>query len=171
LQAFINAMPQGAHVFDLGCGPATASAYMRDAGLIPDPVDAAQGMVDLANETHAINARVATFDEIDTAADYDGVWANFSLLHAPRAALPRHLNDIYASLNEDGLLHLGMKTGAGTTRDAFDRLYTYFAVNELEHLLETAGFTVVFKREGVEKGMAGTADPYVIIRAKKVTNA
>jgi trans-aconitate methyltransferase len=171
LQAFIVALPKGARVLDLGCGPATASAHMRNAGLIPDPVDAAQGMVDLANQTHQINARLASFDDIDTDAGYDGVWANFSLLHAPRAALPRHLGDIYASLEPGGTVHLGMKTGSGSDRDAIQRLYTYVTVQELENMLQEAGFTIVFKREGKDKGLAGTNDPYVIMRAKKDTNA
>ncbi|MCG3269253.1 class I SAM-dependent methyltransferase [Yoonia sp. I 8.24] len=171
LQAFIDIMPKGAHVLDLGCGPASASAHMRDAGLLPDPVDAAQGMVDLANQTHAINARLARFDDITAIATYDGVWANFSLLHAPRAALPGHLQDICNALKPGGIFHIGMKTGTGKARDAIARLYTYVEVVELKDLLHAAGLTVVFTREGVGKGLAGTNDPFVIMRAKKVTDA
>ncbi|MEJ6404392.1 class I SAM-dependent DNA methyltransferase [Yoonia sp. 2307UL14-13] len=167
LQAFIDLMPKGGRVLDLGCGPATSSAHMRAAGLIPDPVDASQGMVDLANGTHEIGARLGTFDDIDTVAVYDGVWANFSLLHAPRDMLPTYLAALNRALVTGGVLHVGMKTGQGDLRDTIDRYYTFVTVAELRGLLRDAGFTVNFVKEGEEKGMAGTMDPFVLMRARK----
>lgn len=167
LRDFIALIPKGGAVLDLGCGPGTASAHMRDAGLRPDPVDASQGMITLANQTYDLGARLASFDDVAGTAIYDGVWANFSLLHAPRVDFPRHLAAISAALRPAGILHIGLKTGTGSQRDAIDRLYTYVTVTELRSLLEDAGFLVAFTKEGVEKGMAGTMDPYVIMRAKK----
>jgi len=140
-------LPAGGTVLDLGCGPARASAHMRDAGFLPDPVDASQGMVTLANETYDINARILTFDQVDMIAAYDGVWANFALLHAPRSDLP----DIIA----------------GEQRDKIDRLYTYLTVAELRRLLTNAGFTIIATTEGSEVGCAGTNDPFVVMRAHK----
>ncbi|PRY76050.1 methyltransferase family protein [Yoonia maritima] len=171
LQAFIDLMPEGGRVLDLGCGPATASVHMRAAGLSPDPVDASPRMIEFANQNHNIGARLATFDEIIGTDEYDGVWASFSLLHAPRQKLPEHFSAIHQSLKPAGILHLGMKTGSGTARDAIERLYTYVSIDELKNMLTNAGFAIVFTREGVEKGLAGTADPFVIMRAKKETNA
>jgi SAM-dependent methyltransferase len=165
LSAFIAALSGGAHVLDLGCGPGTASAFLRTAGHVPDPVDASPAMVRLANERHDIGARLATFDDIDAVASYDGVWANFSLLHAPRADLPRHLAALHRALKPGGLFHLGMKTGSGEARDGLDRLYSYFTVAELHGLLANADFTVTSTSEGHERGLAGTDDPFVIIAA------
>ena len=171
LQAFIDLMPKGGRVLDLGCGPATSAAHMRDAGLQPDPVDAAPGMVALANETYDIGARLGTFDDITEVGVYAGVWANFSLLHAPRADLPRHLSAIHTALISGGILHIGMKTGDGTKRDDINRLYTYVGVTELSDLLATAGFTLTFTQEGREKGMAGTLDSFVLMRGQKDQDA
>jgi SAM-dependent methyltransferase len=165
LSAFIAALPRGAHVLDLGCGPGTASAFLRAAGHVPDPVDASAAMVSMANEHHDIGARLATFDDVEAVAQYDGVWANFSLLHAPRADLPRHLAALHRALKPGGLLHLGMKTGTGEARDGLDRLYSYYSVAELHGMLANAGFTVTATSEGRERGLAGTDDPFVIIEA------
>ncbi|MEZ5777665.1 MAG: class I SAM-dependent methyltransferase [Paracoccaceae bacterium] len=165
LRAFIEALPRGAKVLDLGCGPANASAFMRAAGLIPDPVDAAPEMVALANDRHQIGARIATFDDIGAKAEYDGVWANFSLLHAARADLPRHLAALHRAHRPGGLFHIGMKTGAGEGRDGLDRFYTYVGREELLGLLTDAGFAVIASEEGTERGLAGTDDPYIIVRA------
>ncbi|HEV8034015.1 class I SAM-dependent methyltransferase, partial [Yoonia sp.] len=82
LQAFIDLIPHGGRVLDLGCGPGTASAHMRAAGLLPDPVDASQGMIKIARNTFGLPARLGEFDDIDGDEIYDGIWANFSLLHA-----------------------------------------------------------------------------------------
>lgn len=167
LQSFIDLIPAGGHVLDLGCGPGAASAYMRNAGLVPDPVDASSGMIALAKEKFDLDARLATFDDIKGDAIYDGVWANFSLLHAARDDLSRHFQALAQATKDNGTIHVGMKTGEGVARDAINRLYTYVTVAELKSLLNAAGFDVTFTKEGAEAGMAGTIDPFVIMRGKK----
>lgn len=167
LEAFMALLPANAEVLDLGCGPARASVHMRAAGFRPDPVDASRGLIELANKTHQIGARYMTFDDLDAIAAYDGVWANFSLLHAPRADLPRHLKAIARALRDGGVFHIGMKTGKGEERDRIDRNYTYVTVPELQGLLTDAGFTVLAVEEGEERGAAGTVDAFMIMRARK----
>lgn len=167
LQAFIDLMPKGGRVLDLGCGPGAASAHMRDAGLVPDPVDASQGMIDIAIEKFGLDARLGTFEDIAGEAIYAGVWANFSLLHADRADLPRYLRVLHRATKPGGTLHIGMKTGAGMERDAINRRYTYVTVDELAGLITDAGYTVSDTKEGIERGMAGTMDPFVIMRGVK----
>ncbi|MEO1638453.1 MAG: class I SAM-dependent methyltransferase [Pseudomonadota bacterium] len=171
LRAFMGSLHPGARVLDLGCGPGTASAHMRDAGLVPDPVDASPNMIKIASETFGLYARVATFDDITGSAVYDGVWANFSLLHAERSDLPKHLRNIADALIAGGIFHIGMKTGTGMERDAIDRRYTYVTVTELRKLLTDAGFVVTHTKTGEERGMAGTMDPFVIMRATKAGDA
>ena len=50
-----------------------AADGMRDKGLRVDPVDAAEGMVQLANHKYSIAARQARFSDIDTTNTYQGV--------------------------------------------------------------------------------------------------
>jgi len=167
LLAFMALLPAGGFVLDIGCGPARASVQMRDAGFRPDPVDASTGMIELANKTHDIGAHLATFDDIDMVDVYDGVWANFSLLHAAHEDLPRYLSAIAKSLRSKGIFHIAMKVGTGVERDKIDRLYSYVSVPELRGLLNDAGFDVLDVVEGHEVGCAGTNDPFVVMRARK----
>jgi len=167
LQSFIDLVPKGGKVLDLGCGPGTSSAHMRDAGLSPDPLDASEGMIAIARGKFGLDARLGRFDDIAGKEIYDAVWANFSLLHAARDDLPRHLNALCKATKPGGILHIGMKTGDGTERDAINRLYTYVTVAELQDLLMAAGYEVTYTKEGREAGLAGTIDPFVIMRAKK----
>lgn len=167
LQAFIDLVPQGGHVLDLGCGPGTASAHMRAAGLLPDPVDASQGMIEIARNTFGLPARLGEFDDIDGDEIYDGIWANFSLLHAAPDDLPRHFDALSKATKPGGTIHVGMKTGTGIARDKINRLYTYVTVDALMALLTSAGYQVTYMKEGTEAGLAGTLDPFVIMRGQK----
>ena len=166
LAAFLALLPEGAQVLDLGCGPGAASRHMADRGHRPDPVDASPGMVALARAA-GLPARRASFDDLDAEGAYDAVWANFSLLHAPRADLPRHLAAVARALRPGGLLHIGMKEGEGEARDGIDRLYTYVNEAELAGLLTDAGLTVLARERGTDTGLSGTTDPWIVMRATK----
>ncbi len=166
LARFIATIPAGGRVLDLGCGPGGSARVMVQAGLDVDAVDASPEMVRFA-QTKGIAARVATFDDLDEADEYHGVWANFSLLHAPREKLAVHFNAIARALRVGGHLHVGMKTGTGNQRDRLERLYTFVEEAELTNLLQDVGFDVVTTETGSDVGLAGTNDPWVVLLARR----
>ena len=163
LSRFINRLEKNDFVLDLGCGPASSSATMREAGLRVDPIDASLEMVNLANRTYNINARQLTFNEIDAVDLYDGIWANFSLLHASREDFPAILKKLHKAARKNALFHLGMKTGVGSDRDHLDRLYTYYSEDELRALLQHAGFRIDHVQLGEAAGLAGEVEPWISI--------
>jgi predicted TPR repeat methyltransferase len=163
LLRFIKRFNANDYILDLGCGPAVSSATMRDAGLRVDPTDASVEMVNLANETYGINARQVAFHEIKAVNTYDGIWANFSLLHATRVDLPSILQLLHRALKSGGVFYMCMKLGEGSTRDKFDRFYTYYSEAELRELLAAANFSVVSADTGEVQGMAGTLEPWVAV--------
>lgn len=165
LAAFIGALPAGAHVLDLGCGPGWAAERMAAAGLTVDATDASPEMVAQANRLPGVTARVATFDDLAGEDVYDGIWANFSLLHARRAEMPRHLAALRKALKPGGLFHIGMKTGTGEHRDSLGRLYTYYAAEELHGLLTEAGFVPFSSRTGRDAGLAGMPEDWITMAA------
>lgn len=167
LDAFLARLPAGARILDLGCGPGHLSAVMAERGMVPDPVDASAGMVALTRENFGLPARQATFDEIDGVGVYDAVWANFSLLHAPRAEMPGHLERLARALRPGGLIHLGMKVGEGEGRDGLNRFYTYWRVEELQAALEAAGFAVDAEvRHGRGKGLDGAPFGWCLVTGR-----
>jgi SAM-dependent methyltransferase len=155
LAEFMAALPDGGHVLDLGCGPGTSSRHMVRAGLRVTAMDASEEMIALAAQIDGVTARHATFDDVAEVAVYDGVWANFSLLHAPRADMPRHLSAIHAALKPGGAFHIAVKAGTGAERDSIGRFYTYYTEAELTGLLRDAGFTPGPYRRGRDKGLSG----------------
>ncbi|MDR6267218.1 MULTISPECIES: class I SAM-dependent methyltransferase [Rhodobacterales] len=165
LRAFMEALPKGGHALDLGCGPGNAAATMRDAGFRVTALDASAKMVELGKERYGLDITLGTFDDVIQTAEYDGIWASFSLLHAPRDHIPRHLTAIHTALKPQGIFVIGVKTGTGTERDSLGRQYTYFEPAELDALLRAAGFTPTSSATGSDTGLAGDISPWIIVTA------
>ena len=165
LKAFMDALPKGGTALDLGCGPGNSAAMMRDAGFAVTAIDASPKMAELGARKYNIPIVVGTFDDVTQTAIYDGVWASFSLLHAPRTDIPRHLKSIHTALKPGGVFVIGVKTGTGAERDRIGRQYTYFEPQELNTLLIEAGFAPKSSVTGSDKGLAGDIEPWIIVTA------
>ncbi|MEM9436947.1 MAG: class I SAM-dependent methyltransferase [Pseudomonadota bacterium] len=166
LVAFADALPKGARVLDFGCGPGHAARYLAERGFESHAWDASPEMIATA-EAPGVAARVAVFDDLTEVAAYDGIYASFSLLHAPRADFPRYMAAIATALKAAGVLHLGMKTGTGEKRDSLGRFYAYFTREELLAEMDTNGLSAVWEQPGEQAGLDGTMAPYILIRAVK----
>ncbi|MEM6823913.1 MAG: class I SAM-dependent methyltransferase [Pseudomonadota bacterium] len=164
LARFLEGLPAGASLLDLGCGPGRQAARMVAAGHSVSAIDAAPEFVEAAR-ARGVAARVAGFDDLTEVQAYDGIWASFSLLHAPRYALPGYLSAIARALKPEGRLFLGMKLGQGEERDAMGRFYAYFSEEELRGHVEAAGLRVTHAETGAEVGLAGNLDPFLLIFA------
>lgn len=162
---FIARFKKNDYVLDLGCGPALSSATMREHGLRVDPIDASGEMVKLANNTFNIGARQGLFEDLDRTGNntYDGVWANFSLLHATPKDLPSILKMLHQVLKPSGVFHMAMKVGQGSTRDKLDRYYSYYSNDELHIYLGEAGFIVDSVVLGEALGLAGKEEPWIVL--------
>ena len=167
LLKFLSCFDRGASIMDLGCGTGKSAAILRDHGMVVDAVDASTEMVRFANENYQLGARQALFTDIDSSDAYDGVWANFSLLHASRDDFPVILCSLQKALKPKGLLHLGLKLGTGSSRDSLGRLYTYFGEDELRQFLEESGFTPEYVKHASGPGLAGNIEPWILIISRK----
>jgi len=128
-------------------------------------LDASPEMAKVARKKFGLDVRVAEFVNLTEVAAYDGIWANFSLLHAPKSQMPDHLAAIHRALRPGGVISLGLKTGEGEARDRLGRFYSYYTDAEITGLLESAGFTVTDKSFGSGKGLDGTIAPWIVVRA------
>jgi SAM-dependent methyltransferase len=165
LAQFLAALPAGGRVLDLGCGPGLHGAAMQAAGFRVLAVDASGEMCALA-QGRGLETRQADFDAIASLpGPFDGIWASFSLLHAPKAALPRHLAELHALVAPGATLVLGMKTGTGEATDGIGRFYAYYSEAELRGLLDAAGFRPGAALHGEGKGLSGSVDPWIVLFA------
>jgi SAM-dependent methyltransferase len=160
---FIARLPAQSRVLDLGCGPGAAAAEMARAGHDALAWDASDGMVALAAAQPGVRAEQRLFGDLASLApgSLQGVWANFSLLHAPRAEMPDHLAAIARALVPGGVFLVALKTGAGDIRDSIGRLYSYYTEAELRTLLDAAGFTVDRVDTGRDPGLSGEISDWI----------
>ena len=168
LSAFLDMVIPGGHILDLGCGPGASAAKMARSGFQVTATDAVAEMIELAKQHKGVQAHVATFDQIEGQDIYDGVWANFSLLHAAKADMPRHLAALAKAVKAGGIFHIALKTGSGEKRDTIGRNYSYYSQGELTGLLNDAGFDVTNSFTGEGVGLEGSVAQWVALHA---TNA
>lgn len=167
MATFLAALPAHAHVLDLGCGPGHFAAHMASFGCRVDATDASAEMVRLASAHEGVNARQETFDALDAVEHYDGIFANFSLLHAKRGDVPTHIAQIARALKPGGVFHIGMKTGDGEHRDGIGRRYSYFTEAELEQMMTNNGLTIIHRNHGADAGLSGEIAEWVVLQARK----
>lgn len=168
LAAFMLAVPNGGYVLDLGCGTGRSTAFMKEAGLRADALDASPEMAEIARTKNGVDVTIGGFETLDAEGIYDGVYANFSLLHATKSEMPDHLARVSAALLPGGFFHIGLKTGTGERRDALGRFYAFYTDAEITGLLEDAGFVVIERSFGADAGLDGTVAPWIILLAGKV---
>lgn len=169
LSDFIAIVPKGGRVLDLGSGPGHCANAMAQAGLVVDASDGSPEMVALTAKHQGVRAYQALFSELNEVSVYDGIWANFSLLHAPRGTLPDCLGRIHRALKAGGLFHIGMKLDQDDGSDRLGRYYAYYGRDELVTMLTDAGFTITREELGSGKGMAGIEEPWIVIWARSAS--
>ena len=167
LKAFLAEVSPGGRILDLGCGPAHSTASMRSRGFQVEAWDASPEMARIARDLNDIDVRIAAFSDLADIDRFDGVYANFSLLHAPKHEMPGHLSRIARALKQGGVFHIGLKTGTGERRDSIGRFYAFYEDAELTRLVEAAGFRIICRSTGEEAGLDGTVAPWIILLARK----
>jgi SAM-dependent methyltransferase len=166
LHRFAARVRPGGIVLDVGSGPGLYAEHLIAAGLRVDAVDASETFV-AAAVARGVDARVADFDALPGQRLYDGIWASFSLLHAPRTTVAGHVDRLAAALRPTAPFFLGMKTGTGEARDSLGRFYSYFSVPELKAMMQSAGVDVVEVITGNGKGLAGGEETYALLTGCK----
>lgn len=166
LLQFIEGLPAGGSVLDLGCGPGFAAGTMAAAGMTAHAWDPVPEMVAMAASQPGVITRQAVYADLVEQDAFDGIWCNFSMLHTPLADWPAQFRAIARALKPGGLFHFGTKLGAGEARDSIGRLYSYISEDDLTALCATTGFDITFSHTGEEAGLSGEIAPFIILQAR-----
>ncbi len=174
LKTFMEALPATRDpVHDWGCGPGNTAALLAEAGIACEASDASPAMAGLAAEL-GVAARVQPFEALDSAPRLRGVWANFSLIHAPRAMFAPLVARAAAALVPGGVLHLGQDISIGhpcgeTGREVryFGVRYTLIPPDDIMAAVRGAGLLPVSARSGSSRCLHGTPLEFHILLARK----
>lgn len=168
LDPFLERLPPGALVLELGCGSGRDAAHMEALGFRVEPTDGVPEMAAQAEAQLGRPVRVMRFDELDADGQYDGVVAAYSLLHVPRAGLPAVLARVWRAMKPGGWHVATYKTAGGEGRDRLGRYYNYPSEAELRAYYAAAGEWSEMETEtGEGRGYEGGESRFVIITLRK----
>ena len=119
---FLAHVPPGGHLLDAGCGPGRDSLAFLARGYEVTAMDASIGMVELASQRLGRPVLHLRHEDIAFNREFDGVWANATLLHVPQTSLPDVLARYRTALVPDGVMFASFKLGTGEVI-ASDRLF------------------------------------------------
>ena len=160
---FSRLLPKNGIVLDYGCGPGYFSKKFLADGFQVNAFDASEKMIEIASMEKRVNWWLGDFKSFRATTLYDGIWANFSLLHAPKKEIFQLIRTIFKSLKPRGLFSLGLKLGIGEKRDKIGRKYSYFEEQEIRNMLSNEGFYHISHHLGEAKGLDGESANFIIM--------
>lgn len=160
LDRFAARVGRGALVLDVGAGPGTDSAELRQRGLRVISVDLSLGMLRSGERSYPGPRVQADMECLPFRADVHGLWVNASLLHVERERVPAVLAELRRVLVSPAILHVSVKQGSVDGWEVarygpeHPRWFTYWEPDELDRVLAGAGFRIT--EAGVRTGTQDT---------------
>jgi SAM-dependent methyltransferase len=137
---YIEAAPP-LSILDLGCGPGRDLRHFDSLGHEAVGLDGSSRFVQMARDYSGCEVLHQDFLCLELAAErYDGVFANASLFHIPRRALPRVLGELRAALRPRGVLFSSNPRGDNREGWSGDRYGSFHDLEQWRELVTQAGF-------------------------------
>lgn len=108
---FLPLLSPGGTILDAGCGSGRDSAFFKQKGFIVTAFDASAELAALASAHIGESVKVMSFLELESADEFDGVWACASLLHLPNDLVGEALRRLGRSLKSGGFLYASFRYG------------------------------------------------------------
>ena len=128
-------------ILDFGCGPGRDLITLAALGHLPIGLDGAAAFADMARKHSGRPVWHQDFLVLDLPPNhFDGIFANASLQHIPKAELPRVLRDLHSALKPRGVLFASIPRG-NNEEGGNDARYSCFHSPESWHAqMQNAGF-------------------------------
>lgn len=139
LDSFLDRLPPGAAILEMGCGDGRDAARMIARGFAVQPSDGTPAMARLASERLGREVPVMRFAELAATEAFDAVWCQASLLHVAEDDLPGVVARIHRALKPGGWHWASYKDGTGGGRDEVGRFFSYLPAARLEAAYRAAG--------------------------------
>lgn len=128
-------------ILDFGCGPGRDLATFRALGHEAIGLDGSPRFAAMAREFSGCEVWEQDFLSLRLpASHFDGIFANASLFHVPREALPRVLGELHAALKPQGVLFSSNPRGHDEEGWAGGRYGVFHDLESWRAFLTGAGF-------------------------------
>jgi len=132
-------------LLDLGCGPGRDLMALTALGHVVTGLDGSSVFAEMARAQSGCNVLHQNFLELALGeGQFDGVFANASLFHVPRAELPRVLSELFRALVPGGVLFCSNPRSFERDWEGFkgERYGSFLTIQGWLLQIEGAGFSV-----------------------------
>ena len=153
---FASLLPQAARVLDAGCGSGQKARFFQDRGFRVLGIDFSEKLLEIARQTAtASDFRLLDLRDIRTLPEqFDGVFAQASLLHIPKTETFSVIEGMVSRLLPQGLLYIAVKTQRPghpeeemvTENDYgydYERFFSYYTLDEMRGHVDRLGLSLV----------------------------
>jgi len=145
--ALLGALPGVAprRILDLGCGPGRDLVALRDAGESPTGLDGCAEFVEMARAYSGCEVIEQDFLKLELPpASFEGVFANASLFHVPRAQLGHVLGVLFRALVPGGVLFCSNPRAISADAEGWngERYGCYLTSESWSNVIASAGFVL-----------------------------
>jgi trans-aconitate methyltransferase len=153
---FASLLPQNARVLDAGCGAGQKARFFQDRGFHVLGIDFSEKLLEIARQTAtAADFRLLDLRDIRTLSEeFEGVFAQASLLHIPKTETFSVIEGMVSRLVPRGLLYIAVKAQRpGNPEEEivtesdygydYERFFSYYTVDEMRAHVGRLGLSIV----------------------------
>ena len=153
---FASLLPRGARVLDAGCGSGQKTKFLEERGARVLGIDFSAKLLEIARRTAPdADFRLLDLRDVGTLAEeFDGVFAQASLLHIPKAEAGAVIAGMASRLKPQGHLYIAVKAQRPGHPDEeivtendygydYERFFSYYTLDELRNYVEESALSVV----------------------------
>lgn len=153
---FLEQLPTGATILDVGCGGGVKTSYIGDKGFQVTGIDFSEKMIEIAkSKLPQFDFDLVDIYEIDQyPKSFDGIFAQAVLLHISKKRIVEVLEKLKSKLNPGGLLYIAVK---GIKDDdveekvvqesdygySYERFFSYYSIDELRKYLQDMNMEII----------------------------
>ncbi len=129
---FTKHLPAHAQILDFGCGSGRDTKAFLEEGFQVEAIDGSEELCKKASAYTGIQVKQMLFNDLNETDKYDGIWANATLLHLPKAELKDVLKKLEKALKPNGILFASFKYGTfeGIRTERYYTDFTKDTLNE-----------------------------------------
>lgn len=155
-EKFVSLLPHGGRVLDAGCGSGQKARFFQDRGMQVLGIDFSERLLEIARRTASgSDFRLLDLRDIRTLPEsFDGVFAQASLLHIPKAETFSVIEGMVSRLVPQGHLYIAVKAQRPghpaeeivTENDYgydYRRFFSYYTLDEMRAHVDRSGLSLV----------------------------
>jgi len=176
LDIFLDFLPNGAKILDVGSGPGQFSKYIKEKGFDVSGIDYSDKMVAMAkNKVPGVVFQKMDMRKLDfETKTFDGLLSSYSLIHIPSNQIHKTLEGFYRILKPNGYLEVIAQKGKANqivdqpSRPTEKMFFNFFTMDRLTKFLIKSRFKIVFQEENLTSDINPLRSKILYVIAKKI---